>query len=341
MSKELSRRDFLVKGGRIVASAMGATALGVGLGEREYLRKEFAPSPLEMLQGNESLTVKGALRFAERMDKLADKIEGITPEFPVGSSTLGMWNLEIAPYFVYEGIVGEDCPKGDQPYFTFACSPPTETYAKVIFLQNYFRTAAFHVGGRASCSEGSMSINVRYANPVSPKYQSAAILGVMVHEMAHINGICGPGDLMEPAAQCATVEVLAAMTRHKNKYTLVPFLKEMQGFAEDFAYSKLLDAGEGDKFRKHLERTADSAFNLAGYAKSRDFWKNDMEQLKYILRAYGKVPYLLMVGAMRNPDYKTLAIDNIPNRTHRIEMNDTAYVLEHAEELVKDYPKIL
>jgi len=264
------------------------------------------------------LTFEGALHLAERLDRIADRLEVL----PVSRlpEDVDLLTVEIVGYFAYERI-------SDACYI-----PPVEWKA-------YRKDQVFHVAGSCTLAfRPLVALNQRYANPWSARwYNKVDLLAVLVHELAHAQGIVGHGSYAEPATQLATVEVLAAMVRDQNPYALVPLLRELQDYAEYYAMEIALRTGRMEEYRAHVRRVSNSAYEVALFERSMDHWREDPLQLMEILSSYGKWPWVFLVEALRKDDLTTRVFLCVPNKTGQIEMNDLAYVLEHIDDLVRDY----
>lgn len=293
-----------------------AICLGLGPGMR-------APSLHQQIL-EEGLTFQGALRIAERLDTLADRLEAL----PVGRTPedLELLAQEIVQYYAYEGI-------SDRCYL-----PP-------VTLHVYKKDQAFHVLG--SCTMGFrpfVYLNARYANPWSPRwYTRADLLAVMVHEIGHAQGIASlaQGNWTEPATQLATVEVLAAMVRDRNVYALVPLLRELQKYAEYYAMEIALREGRMEEYRAHIGRVANNRYEIASFERAMTHWSSRMEQLHDILTRYGRWPWIFLNAALQADGYLTRPFACVPNDTGRIKMDDLAYVLEDLPALLRDYDKLV
>ena len=261
-----------------------------------------------------------------------------------------LFMIEVAPYAVYERILPAEYRSEE-----YKMTMPSTEILPQIEMKRYGGDRTFHLMGQAACldlEDPKLNINLRYFNPTSPLYDKAASQkSVLIHEIMHMQGICtdsSKGDEfnkdVETATQLATVETLAAMTRHKNKHALLPFLREVQGYAADLVLMEALE----DDFNlesyeeKIVDPTANDVFRKAGWAKSMDHWMESYDlqfRLKEIVRDYGYKPYLYMIEALNDEDYETRKLP-FPNPRGKMAMNDTAYCLEHIDDLVDSYVEI-
>lgn len=334
--EKLTRRGFL----------KFTAGVGVGLLADRLLPQRLdlpQPQPLDVLsyynkEGKLLPPTKGeAVSFALRLSDLEEKIVPFTPEPPDTIEEVRTMALEILPYFFYEKIY-----QGEQSQIFFL----KEDYIKPLEIvqEEYRGYRNFHVLGSAECfkkDKGELFLNSRFFNPYSPWFRKSSVISTLVHELAHFQEICQPDELTETATQLATVEVLAAMTRHGNKYTFLPFLDEVQGFAESFALFQALKEGNLDWYkRQYLARLPNPDWRMARFEKSMDFWRGrGIGNLIEILEKYGSVPYILLREAM-NDEYALTGALPISNVNKRIEMNDTKYVLGHANQLVEGFKNL-
>ncbi len=298
-----------------------------------FLADITQPSALTLLYNEDvALTFEGAMAISEEIDRIADQLEA--PAGPPETSDLFALSAEIVPYFYYDGIV--------------------EGKEKFPFLAHTFLAGQrnFHVAGSYSLLNGSIVINWRFINPYSAWYRRPNAYATLVHELGHAQGInlvvqddqgrFKIHDDTEPANQLATLEVLAALSRSNTAWAYPAFLRELQGFADDFAFSCALRENRMDEYRAYIGRIGNNGvFSEAAFERAMDYWKDDMDTLKYILRAYGERPYVLLVGALGQKTLLTQQLDPVPNWWHRIWMNDTGWIIDNMERLSGDYPALL
>lgn len=296
----------------------------------ERARRET--TPLGLLLRPQAEGMLGSLTIAETLDRYGDEVSGLAPEIERAESALTAFALEIVPFFQYEDIT-------------------PATHLPPVRMLWYPADRNFHTAGSYLTLLDTVTINLRFFNPFAPRwYHSVGVLSVLVHELGHSQGVLPKAGIQDPAEavalmeatnQLATLEVLAAMTRDGNVYALPAFIREMQGFAADYGWSIALEAGREKTYTAYVERVANTAYGIASYHRAVAHWADDLDQLKHILKAYGRMPYTLLVEALRDPDYLTRELPYLPNESHRLKMDDTAYVLEHLDELVRDYAELL
>lgn len=318
----------------------------------QVIEPQTVATLLDMLRSDAALTPEGATEIALLADALADSIEDLYPESLRNIEEAQGFLFEIMAYSVYERILPEtsryDIGGGEWE------RRPTHEVMPLVEMRHYWGDSTFHLMGTASCWDPTIpiDINVRFFNPASPLYsKSARQISVLIHETMHMEGVCpqeNKGDEynvnVESATQVATLEVLAAMTRHRNKYGLLPFLREIQGFAADLVLYQALENDDLDTYRREiLIPTANDAYRLAAFEKSMDHWMESYAltfRLKDIINRYGYKPYLYIIEALKDDDYETVKLP-FPNPTGTIRLNDTAYVLDNIEALVSDYHLIV
>lgn len=241
--------------------------------------------------------VLDAARWAYVLDRIYDDLPDKPlrvggRELPITGDAVQLWGIytnskdlelvveAVLPYFWYE--------------FRFAPIRP----AAVGFVP-WDRLAAFHVLGRASCIQAVTLYNYEFVNPYSPRYQSNDLLPTIVHELGHVQGICGvfwmsqsDTAAMESANEVATWEVLAAMSLRGNDYAVKPTV----GALRDGAMSYLRAVAREDGWEWLYDLYADhviftSPVERARRDKSKRFWASyDPATLDYIIRAYGRGP---------------------------------------------------
>lgn len=291
-----------------------------------------------------SLTEWGVRRIIKTLDGYADAIKPLFPEAPRTIQEARALALEIVPYFIYEDMRNTRRSMGGPPI----TEPLPEVYPSLqMAMMGGIRT--FHVLGTADCEDpekSAVGINVRFYNPYSPWHEKGWLqVSTLVHELGHSQNVsCTEGENMETATQLATIEILAAMATHGNKWALLPFLREVQGFAYDWLYlqhlEKRKDAGF-DSFRKVIEETADNYYDIARFDKSVSFWRSRREELVGLLGKYGSRPHIYLSEALNTaPLYLTRPLPLL-GRQGNLRLNDTAYVLKNIEKMVADYPKLL
>lgn len=307
----------------VILLAVIVMATGVPLGAARTIDR-ITVDPLGLFfDSEEALTFRGAITIAKTLDQLGDMLE--MPPLPHDGKGMIMLTGEIVPYYYYDRIV-----EGKAQYLAPQWS---------VFEGDGY----FHVAGRCRVGNNPIVwINVRFANPYSSWYGRAGMFSVLVHELAHSQGIFRMGDPMsEPATQLATVEVLAAMARDQNVWAVPAFIREVQGYAHDYAFSRALQEDRMEEFEAYLSTVHADVYGFAKYKRAMDHWADDMPELRRILKHYGEQPYILLVKALNDPAYQSVELLALPNETHRLTVNDAAWVLQNLYALVRDYPGLL
>lgn len=351
----MNRRSFLsnvVTGGIIAGAGMlGGVGLMEFLPEVAQAIKINTKSFLDLLRSENAETPEGAIEITLKADALADSIESLYPPQFRTLLDAQMFVYEVGPYAVYERILPA------QFNFNQDGGPRQMVASRAnlpeVEVKHYGGDSSFHLLGTANCytpdgsfSQGNFNVNIRYFNPMSPLYnRPSSMNSVLIHELMHMQGVCTTEDLklnpdVETATQLATLEVLAAMTNHGNVYGLLPFIREIQGYAADVVYLWALENDNVDFYRERvLKHTVSSKFRMASFEKSFAHWSESYSQsfrLIEILSRYGVTPYLYLLEALRHPKLETRRMP-YPNGKKKIVLDDTAYVLDHMVELTRDY----
>lgn len=283
------------------------------------------PDPLKILFSGEDLTFEQAIQLSEELDKIADELEAIAPPMDRdGTENLFAWEVEIVPYFEYEGV----SQAGKIPPVTW----------------KYFGSGEpnFHTLGRCHVGyDPSVSLNIRHANPYSRWYHRS-YLATLVHELAHAQGVYSHADpLSEPTTQLVTLEVLASMTRDRNAWALPALVRELESYVDNYAMSLAFKEDKYEAYVIHIWRVADSMFEVASFERSMDHWQGNMDRLKYILEAYSERPFRLVMEGLSAPAFTVKYLGPLPNECDCLAVNDLAFVVRHLRALARDYPALL
>lgn len=287
-------------------------------------------------------TLIGAATFAYKMDKAYDRLPSIplkpnNGNYPIvsedygglfscwgmmtNSETLCKFTLEALPYFYYEGLHGED----------------GAVIPSLMALVPGLGVTHFHVGGRASCVGAMMTLNYRYMNYTSPWNDADSLLAILIHELGHIQGVCGqPADLMEASNQVLTVEVLAGMANHNNHYAVKPLVKELRDFGLDYIHVQTYGTHWEGVYQALTNKYIFTTFGeQSRRAKSGRYWAEYPDELKYILTAYGAMPYRLIGATRQRPDQRTDELQLV-YWGQTLVLDDLVYFLEHLDEHVQN-----
>jgi hypothetical protein len=351
---QLSRREFM----KMAGIGLGAMIVGKSFEDGKFdpklinIFQDTAPRPKDYPEyyiwpENTAFTREGASRFYLALDKVGDKLKKIAPEPPTSVQGLQLFAVEAVPYFIYEDIRSSTIIERHETGAIIR-RPQTEIWPQ-IGGEVYPSSSNFHIAGQAHCYDATnpnLTVNYRYFNPFSPWHKKAAVIATLVHELGHTqDASCDreSGD-METATQIAAVEVLAAMTRHGNKYTMLPLIGMLQEFTGSYLLLDYIlnDGSDGiDLYKEEiLSKAADTKFNIASFEKSMTFWKKDLRTLEYILREYGAKPYAYLVEAMSRESSVTRRLP-VPNMTKTIRMDDTKYFISNLHALARDYEELL
>lgn len=264
-------------------------------------------------------------KFDAAADKLPDEDTITTKDDMV------LWAIEALPYMVYEGIIvnrqgGAVIPES---------------------LELFWRmdSRAFHLGGSAACRDladnpanHGIVLNGRYTNPVSPWFGKEVTLGVLVHELIHMQHgpFCsGLSEDLEPNTQIATMEVLAAMVNHGNRKALKPLLMEIRAIGLSALQYEL----PRDEFREFLGSIEDDPYELARQEKAWRFW-GDNPELTDILRKYNAVPFNALIAAAYTGTYDRIQVEQPytccgPLAYGPLKADDWQWFVLHMDELVE------
>jgi hypothetical protein len=287
--------------------------------------------------------------MAIELDRLYETIDD---EYKVGITNqyeMETWMREIVPYFEYEGMVIEGLAK----------------YPDVIEFEYYQDGQSHnHVLGRTHCINNEMSLNARYANPYSSLYDDVGSLSTLIHELAHIQGICYRQDHpdkinSESSANLVTFEILAAMANKGNKYALTTLVDDLRGLSLSSAWYVARAEGLEEQYDKLLATVNDDPFEMAKSEKSQRRWESDPERLTEILHDYSYVPLVTILDGFNEGeipgvhlpvnwscDYITsfyvgsyYGVDENGNEktecvSEPLIIDDLAYVIAHMDELV-------
>jgi len=281
-----------------------------------------------------------AAEMAATMDKAYDKLP-LIPLIPDGevkdlntedyggsfqcwgiktnSELLCKFTLEVLPYYYYEGLHGEND----------AVWP-----ASIAFIPGDGQYH-FHILGRASCAGHYAILNYRSQNYASPWNDATSILATLVHELGHVQGVCGePVGYMEASNQVLTFEILAAMANHGNHYAVRPLVKELRDSSLSYVEAELIDTPLYPVFKLWKHLTINTTFEeRARVAKSRRYWANKQDELEYIIRSYGAVPYTLYASTVSSPPYITPKLQLI-EWGQTLVLDDLAYFINNLDKHV-------
>ena len=233
------------------------------------------------------LSVASKVALVKRLDKAADKL----PKQHMLDSQQSWfdWGLEILPYMTYEGVINglARIPYDITPFY-------------------FPSSRMFHLSGQAYCADredrpinGPISLNRRYMNPASPRYGDERALGVLVHEMVHMQGgpFCsGKSEDLEADTQIAAMEVMAAMVNHGNRAVLRPLLLDLRSMV----LASLQAEMEPDDYMALVRELANDPYDVSRAEKSLRYWhghKGGAEELAGILLRYNVTPVNVIIEA--------------------------------------------
>jgi hypothetical protein len=276
-----------------------------------------------------------AVEFDAAYDALPDDIK-------VGIKTraeLDDWAKEMLPFYDYEGID----PTG---MIVFPSSLHFEAYSDGLHHN--------HVLGQTNCFSGEVTLNDRFANPVSSWYGRIDDIATLAHEFAHLQGICTPDRLdEETSAQLVALEILAAMTDKGNERAFAALVNELSDMALTAAQAAATAENRQDDFQALLLKVEPSPWDQARFQKSIRYWASDPDTLQRILTSYNFVPMQELYRALKTDDaiqgvqlprnvmrcYVDVASEyssqsKEPCVKDPLVVDDLAYVIGHLDELV-------
>lgn len=289
----------------------------------------------------------GARDFVEYIDGVLDQLPAEEP-MSVTQDDITLWALETLPMFGYEGLLN------------YPVVPSAIELVPTLSPMEHN-----HILGRALCTypgapiaaPNNIEMNFRTANPHSAWFgEGDRFLPTLIHEMIHIQGVCGSGEASETATQLVTLEVLAALVNGGNEEALRPLLQELR----DIALASLqLEAWQGtdedfQEYREFRDTVLTSAVERARFEKSIRFWSQSFShkaQLTYILRAYNDSVWRHLNTAFADEDSYTGDLyipefgDTASRRTltydgrRPFKMDDLVYFIENAEDLVREFDR--
>jgi len=184
--------------------------------------------------------VEGAKRFVEDATEVLDAVPEQYRVMKATNENLVEWELEILPYYDYEGLVN-----------VVKVPDIVEHQPELAGMQH------FHILGWAACSAfldkyhqpHTVHFNNRMFNPVSAwNGDSERYLPTVIHELIHIQGVCDHGWVDENADQDVTMEVGAALVNGGNRAAFYPMIAEYRDIAMAYVfYEALLAQASGDE----------------------------------------------------------------------------------------------
>ena len=336
--ESMSRRKFLtVMGGVMGGAAIGTAAPQVVEGGKQIVKAienmeqtQYDPNFGIEMDGKVGLSFKEAARLAKRFDTLYDKLP--KPKIPTGVYGLREMALEIIPQFSYEEIT----PKSQWP----------DAVDYVIFNDG---ASANHVLGRSDCRNFAI-LNGRLNLNVST-WSKDEIPFTLAHELAHVaqtKQICDQNrdEDIESSAQIAALEVTSGLANQGNPLWLWATIGELRGMALSSAYGLALRDDDFEKYHVLRSKLSPGATSEARFQKSVRRWTDRQNELKEILNNYNIKPLERIIFSIKhnNNEIQDLTFPPIMKRRPFLQsvrkpvlLDDTAYLIKHAEELVNDH----
>ena len=325
------KRRFSVTLVATLALAAGAAVVGAGFAGSGSQQRSDATLGIHV-DAKPGLSFDETERLLERFSALIDELPPTSS--PVRQRDLKLWVREILPWFQTEGVV--------------ARVVVPRTLSSRAFTGDGF--ANDHLLAAGSCWFDSVLLNRRVFSPVSSWYGRPDFLATLVHELAHVQGICIGSDTLqvEASAQMAALEVMAAMANDGNEPMAISLLFELRRMC--------LDALEGEAWgnpaRQQSVRGLDrrvmhNALAEARNAQAERYWRGSKErsrQLRDVLNSYAEVPLQRIVAALHTGSVWNIQLPiNDPGRggstsgpLKRLRIDDLSYFLAHADAIVED-----
>lgn len=272
----------------------------------------FAASITSRDASPSGLSLKDPAKLALQIDAMLDK----AGPGRINPSSLSAWNAEIPVWYAETGII--DVPEQANAHFSWL--NPDE---------------ANHVLGYTYCVDGDITINARYANPVSPWYGDPGMVFTLAHELAHIQQGMGcalySSARVETGAQLAAFEVMAAMANSGSKVALVAMLAELRDLAlGTLRYDALLHPDKRAALASLYQRIM-SPVELAERTQRDRYWSQHKAEQRDMLKKYVVAPYRLLAEGL-----KTGSIPNVVagGTVETLSLADLLYTLAHADDLL-------
>jgi hypothetical protein len=317
----------------LAAIALVTTIAGGGTGFAGHDSHEHIDTTLGIrVDPKPGLSFDEMRRLLERLSTLVDELPPLRS--PVRQRDLKLWVREILPWFQAEGVVAR------------------VVVPKTVAIRAFsgYGFANSHLLAAGSCWFESVLVNGRVFSRVSSWYRRPDFLAALVHELAHVQGICIGNDALqvEASAQIAALEVMAAMANDGNEPMVRALLTELRRMC--------LDALEydawGNPTRERSARTLDrrvlhSALAEAQIAQAERYWmgsKERSQELRRVLYRYAEVPLQRIVAGLHTGTVWNIQLPiNDPGRggsttgpLKRLRIDDLRYFLAHAEPMVED-----
>ncbi len=223
----------------------------------------------------------------DELDALARRLDAVYDNIPshmfteiTNEADVYHWVQEVVPFFTYEEVTSEE-------YEYYGMKYPRS----ISFVYDDTAEGHIHVLGRADCFSSDVEINARFLNEKSPLFGNDMLLSVIIHELAHIQGVCWGETRLnaEVSAQLVTLEIMSAMVNRGNEQVFGPLVSELRYMALAAASARAEQEGRASDFDKLLLDTG-TFFDKAKSSKSDRYWEHDKERQNFILQSYNYVP---------------------------------------------------
>ena len=314
--RHLSRRRFL----QLVS--VGAVGLALAASETD---KKSDPYLHVELDHNEEYSYEEREGVVLMLDSYYDKLPQTGVE--LDEENMLYYMAEILPHFEKQGIVHS------------AVLPRTFDHKHWLDDKKHFG-----IRGRANCMTGDMQLNGRYENPKSPWHDSDRQLTTLVHELTHIQGVCGGGTsaFVESSTQVITAEIMAALVNEGNKDFVRPLVGHLRTIALGATHYTAFKENRMDDFHTLLHNLRDS--HAAESAWHLGDGENPTANDLYVLQAYYSIPFNRITeglrdgkarGVMLPKNYRVNELQMMQKIDQQVlEIDDLAWFLRHIDRVV-------
>lgn len=326
--KPLNRREFLelmIKGSWSLAVMLTIAKIPGSQSSIDEIFKIELDDQFERLSFEEAtaLTKRFRVMFLKLKEAGFDYAE-------LSPADIENWVTELAPQFVQEGAISQ------------TLLPDDISFKKFNNAQEHN-----HIGAYASCLGNSIDLNYRMVNPHSSWYNKGRNIKILIHELTHLLLFQYPycfwtnNDTMEKTANIVAWEVMASLSNSGNSETIFPLIHNLFWTSFDAAMCIAIREDRLDEFNIFRKTLNESAVEKAQQEKViRDY---DPYDLITTTNTYSVQPLITIIKAikLRNNRISGLALpsenpDNPGFKKDDFEIDDLAYFLAHAEELVDE-----
>lgn len=326
--KMMTRREFLelmIKGGWGLAITAILSKIPGSQSSIDEIFKIDLDTQLERLSFDEATALTKRFRkiFLKLKKAGFDNVE-------LSLTDIENWVAELAPQFVQEGAISQ------------ILIPDNISFEKFDTAQEHA-----HIGAYASCLGNSIDLNYRMINPHSSWYNKGRNIKILIHELTHLLLFQYPycfwtdNDTMEKTANIVAWEIMASLSNSGNLETIFPLIHALFWTCYDAAMCLAIRENRLDEFNRFRNTLDESAIEKAIQEKViRDY---DPYDLIATTNTHSLQPLITIIKAikLRNNQIHGLALpsedpDHPGFKKGDFEIDDLAYFIAHAEELVDE-----